>query len=120
MPEPTFVPASLETLGGGAAKDKFEHALRQALQNIADQNVSARKPRTVILTVKIVPSEDRKHLDLDINAKTKLPDPDGFSIRAYTGKVAGQFVMVEDDIDQIPMFQAPEVPQITAVASRKE
>jgi hypothetical protein len=119
MPEPTFVPASLETLGGGAAKEKFNHALEQALRNVHDPNCSATKVRTVTLVVKIVPSPDRKHLDLDINTKVKLADPDGFSIRAYTGKVAGQFVMVEDDIDQIPMFQKPEVTQITAVA-RKE
>jgi hypothetical protein len=55
----TMHEVSLVTIGGGAAVELFDDALKEALRNIADPNTEAKTPRDIVLKVRIRPSESR-------------------------------------------------------------
>lgn len=58
----TTVPLSLLTICGGCAEERFDVKLQEILENILDPNTEATAERTVTLTVKIKPDEDRQML----------------------------------------------------------
>lgn len=55
----TTVPLSLSTVCGGCAEERFNFELQKILENILDPNTDATAERSVTLTVKIKPDEDR-------------------------------------------------------------
>ena len=65
---------TLTTLSGGAANDYFDDAMKKVLANIEDINTPAKAVRSIILTLKIKPSEDRLTAETEINVSTKLAD----------------------------------------------
>jgi len=63
---------SLETLGGGAAIERFNYELQNVLNNIGDINTKADAVREVSLKVKIKPNEDRAFCVISIEVSGKL------------------------------------------------
>ncbi len=98
-------PLSFENLGCGAAEEKFEVALREALANILDPNTSAKTPREVVLKVKIKPSEERNDADVVISCDTKLAAPKPFPTKIFIGRdVQGNPEAHEVNANQYALF----------------
>lgn len=85
---------SLVTLGGGAAVELFDDALRELLRNVADPNTEPKATREIVLKVKIKPSESRDFAAVEIHCAPKLAavspatthvflGTDGRTVRAY-------------------------------------
>jgi hypothetical protein len=73
-----FEKASLLTIGGGGAINKFDHELNQAIDNCRDPNTDTNKARKVILEVTLVPDATRQNVAVEYVAKAKLaPDSKG-------------------------------------------
>lgn len=60
------------TLADGAAVEKFDAALREALDNIDDPNTDAEEVRTITIKVKISPNQERDQAVVEVQAITKL------------------------------------------------
>lgn len=63
---------SLDTLAGGAAVERFNYELQKALDNIGDVNTRAETTRSVSLTIKIKPNEERSGASVSIEIKSSL------------------------------------------------
>lgn len=63
---------SLETLGGGAAIERFNYELEKVLENIGDPNTKADAMREVTLKIRIKPNEDRSFCVVEIQVNGKL------------------------------------------------
>lgn len=94
----------LETLADGAAKDLFESAFRQALENIDDPNTDWKKPRRISLVFTIRTDETRKMGDVEVACSTKFPGVKAVGTRIFMGKVKGRLAAVEA-LHQEEMFQ---------------
>lgn len=66
------VQVSLDTLGGGAAVERFNYELSRVLENILDLNTNPTAGRQVQLTLKIKPNEDRTFCVNEIVVTSKL------------------------------------------------
>lgn len=67
--------ANIDTISGGAAKDKLNFAICEAVANCLDPNRDHKKARIVNLEIKLQPKEDRMNIDITAQAKTRLvPD----------------------------------------------
>ncbi len=67
-----FEKVTLANLAKGAAVERFDAELARVLDNIADINTKCKSARTITLTVKIVPTEDRAIGAVDIGCSSKL------------------------------------------------
>lgn len=63
---------NLEKFAGGALSEKFNLALREVLENIADPNTKYDTKRKLTVELTFVPSEDRELSIVGIDTKTKL------------------------------------------------
>ena len=52
---------NIETLAQGAVIDQFQYAFAKLLEDIADENTSARATRKVSIAIEVKPSEQRSH-----------------------------------------------------------
>jgi len=64
--------ATLSNIGGGLAERLFHLGMDRVLENIADENTSAGKARTVQITWTIKPDETRTQTTIDVSMKTGL------------------------------------------------
>lgn len=62
----------LNSFAEGAASEKFNNEMQKVLDNIADPNTDPKAGRTVTLTVKIKPSENRQAAEVSVVAKSSL------------------------------------------------
>lgn len=63
---------NLEKFADGALTEKFNIALTEVLENIADPNTEENKKRKLTIELTFLPSEDREISFVDIVTKTKL------------------------------------------------
>jgi len=63
---------TLETLGAGVAGELFAKEFAEVLQNIADPNTAAEATRSITLTFKIKPSEDRSYGKIEVSPSKRL------------------------------------------------
>jgi hypothetical protein len=90
MPEIT-----LDTLAGGAVRERVQRELDVLLANIADPNTDAKKARSLTLTIKLKPDINREIVDVEISAKASLVPAHAIETklvtgRDHTGKVVGE------------------------------
>ena len=90
-----FRKVDLSNLANGAAVELFDAALRDAMANIEDVNREAKKTRTITLTVKIKPDEERKMGAVEVEVSTKLVGLKGAVVGAYFGRHQGRFTMIQ-------------------------
>lgn len=62
----------LDSLARGAVRERFDHAVLQAVDNILDPNTTAKAARTITITLKMVPDENREMVALTASVKTAL------------------------------------------------
>ena len=63
---------SLDDIMDGAITERFNHVLRQVLDNIADPNTAPEKIRKITLTLAIKPNEERDIATITAEAKPTL------------------------------------------------
>ncbi len=95
---------SLATIKGGAAVEKFNHALSQVLENIDDPNTDADAERSISLVVKMKPSPDRAEVAYTIQVKPKFAPPTADGGLMYVGRRHGGLVAVDFNPQQPDMF----------------
>ncbi|WMM24071.1 replication terminator protein [Tissierella sp. MB52-C2] len=107
---------NLEKFAGGALAEKFNLALKEVLENIADPNTKPETKRKLTLELTFVPSEDRELSIVGIDTKTKLAatksvatkiliDRDGqggIIASEYNNQLKGQqYLQVDEDTGEI-------------------
>lgn len=105
-----LLPVSLDSLGGGAAVERFNYELARVLNNIVDINTNPTAVRTVTLTLKIKPNEERNFAINDIAVSSKLAPikPVTTSMHISEG-IAGNVRATEFNPQQQPMpFTQPK------------
>ncbi len=75
---------SLETLGGGAAVERFNYELQRVLDNIGDINTKPTAARKVQLTITIAPNEERTGAAVLIDVKSTLASIKSEATRRFT------------------------------------
>lgn len=98
---------TLDTIGGGAAAELFDEALRSVLENISDLNTDHKAPREIMLTFKITADEERHAGEVVISCKKKLAGFRGHKVPIYFGKQHGRFTAVAAPT-QDEMFPTPD------------
>lgn len=111
---------SLVTLKGGAAAEKFDYLLGQVLENIDDPNTEADAERSITLTVKLKPSEDRDQVVYSVQCKAKLAPPKSDGGQMFVGRRQGALVAVEYDPTQRDMFDPERGEGIVPISRTKE
>lgn len=96
---------NLETLGQGAAVERFNEQWDLALANIKDQNTSATAVREVTLKVKLRPNEDRDRVIVDIECAAKVAPPKTVGSLIYLGKLEGKIVASENNPKQPSLYR---------------
>lgn len=103
----------LENLGQTAAIELFNDELSRVLENILDPNTDPKAVRTVTLSLKIKPDENREFGPAIMEVKSKLASPRGVGTVMYFGKVAGKAVAQERNPKQ------PELPNSRVVGIKE-
>ncbi len=91
----------LDSLGQGAAIEKFEDELNRVLENVLDPNTKPTTSRSVTLTVTLKPDEDRSFANTVIEVKSKLAPSRAVGTALYIGRHAGRAVATERDTRQM-------------------
>ena len=77
---------SLDTIGQGAAVERFNLALQEVFNNIQDANTSPKAAREVTLKLKIKPDENREIGDVSVEIVSKLASVMPFIVRFFLGR----------------------------------
>lgn len=111
---------SLETLAEGAAIEKFDFELQRAIEDLMDPNTDLKKPREVILKVKIHPGEGflkRVEIFCDARLGTNRQVETHFAIgRDSAGKIKAS----EYRAEQMPIFEQPEPGKVAQLDERRK
>lgn len=100
---------SLETIGQGAAAEKFLDELGRVIRNICDPNTDAKKSREIIIKFKFSPSEDRRFAAVTVNADSKLAPMSPAGTGIYLGIKHGQPVAKEYDDRQMTVGDVVDI-----------
>lgn len=65
----------LSQIDEGSVEEKWQDAVGQVLENIADVNTPADKARTITITCKVEPTKSRTGAHLQFKVDTKLAPP---------------------------------------------
>jgi hypothetical protein len=102
---------SLESIGAGAAVERFQLALQEVLDNIIDPNTDAKKARVITLKITMKPDENREFSSAEISVGTTLAPITPVKTKIFIGRdQQGHGVACEYDPDQMQMFQPPALP----------
>lgn len=105
---------SLETLGRGAAVEKFNQELARVVANILDPNTPPEKARAVTLKVTIKPDKNRLAASVKIECTSSCAPADGFATQFFMGRSkTGQIIAVEQDPRQMSLLEeAAQAPRV--------
>lgn len=95
---------SLETLGGGAAVERFNYELQRVLDNIGDINTKPTAARKVQLTITIAPNEERTGAAVLINVKSTLASIKSEATHFYLENHGNTIVATEYNPKQERLF----------------
>lgn len=79
---------------GGAFKERVDRAMGEVVDNILDLNTSPNAKRSVTITMRIAPSNDRSTLSIEFTAKTALAPAEPVGTTIYITSIAGTGEMV--------------------------
>jgi len=94
---------NLATIAGGAAVELFEQELGKVVENILDPNTEADAARTITLTIKLKPNNERNIGSVSVAAKSSLAAFRAASTQMFFGRLEGRPVAVEHDPKQLQM-----------------
>lgn len=111
---------SLVNLGGGAAVEMFDHELRRALMDLKDPNTDSKKPREVLLKVRIFPSDSQLKA-VEISCDAKLGKNRNFDTHFMVGQDAvGRLIVNEYLPRQMGMFDGEGKGKITSISEGRK
>ena len=84
--------ADLQTIGAGAAAEKFQAELRAVLENIRDPNTQAKAKRKIVLEYVFLPDEDREKVLVGISARSILPSTKPSGDVMFVGSKGGEAI----------------------------
>jgi hypothetical protein len=99
---------SIADLNYGAVNEQFDKAFNQLIDNMLDPSTEAKKARSIVITIKVIPSEDRSMAQTEVDVKTKLAPimtdsgsfvldaDDSGRVVAKTGKPENQGILFEE------------------------
>lgn len=64
--------SSLLSMAKGAIQEMVDYEVSRAVENILDMNTEANVKRKVVLTVEMIPDDDRQVVSISASAKSKL------------------------------------------------
>lgn len=109
---------ALDTLAGGALPERFSREFQAVLENIQDPNTEAGEVRSITLTVKLKPNEDRDRARTAVSVKTKLAGPKPVETTVHMGRnKSGRLVAVDYDPRQAELFCEGD-PDVTPLPDR--
>lgn len=88
-------PMSFDNLAGGALAERFEHVLKQVMQNMYDPNTKATTIRKIALTISFKADEEREIVDISHDVSAKLAPLKSYPTKGYLGIKDGMPVMYE-------------------------
>lgn len=109
---------SLSTLARGAAIERFDDELRRVLENISDPN-TAGGIRSVTLTVKIKPNDERNFGDVSVACSSKVAAAKPVSSQIFIGKDFTGVHAFEHNPEQLKLDIAAGHEPIREVASNQ-
>lgn len=113
-----FTEVNLETVGGGAIPELFAHELQRVLANIADPNTRETAPRTITITVRFTPNDDREQVAVEVEAKSKLAGPGAVGGTVYMTRRDGRITALAAKPDSLGLFT--EQPRVVAMTQKEK
>lgn len=92
---------NLEKFAGGALAEKFNIALKEVLENIADPNTAAKAKRKLTVELTFTPDEERELSMVDIVVKTKLEPPKSVATKILIDKDGNGGIIASEYNNQI-------------------
>ncbi|MFA5382461.1 MAG: hypothetical protein WC356_04790 [Candidatus Micrarchaeia archaeon] len=112
---------ALDNLGEGAAAELFELELQRVLDNIQDPNTKATAVRSVTLTIKIKPDEDRDYGAVSIACVSKMASVNPYPTQLVFGKEGQKNVATEYNPKQSGLFEQPVAKEnVVPMAGKQE
>ena len=114
--------SSLLQMAKGAIQERVDYEVSRVVDNILDMNTEAKVKRKVVLTIVMVPDEDRQVVKIEASAKSTLAPvvPIGTSL-VITSDGNGEMMLAEI-IPQVPgqismTGEVQEAPKILKIAA---
>ena len=115
--------SSLLQMAKGAIQERVDYEVSRVVDNILDMNTEAKVKRKVVLTIVMVPDEDRQVVKIEASAKSTLAPvvPVGTSL-VITADGNGEMILAEI-IPQVPgqmslTGEVQEAPKILKIAAQ--
>ena len=96
----------LNTVGGGAALEKFDAELAKVITNIRDPNTDPKAKREIVLKFVFSPDVDRESAAVVIGSSCKLASDAPHGTKMFITNEAGQDVALAIP-ETLPLFEAP-------------
>lgn len=84
--------ADINTIGAGAAAEKFAIELKRVLENIRDPNTQPDAPRKIVMQWTFTPDDDREVVITAITARSVLGATKPTGDLMYVGRAGGETV----------------------------
>ena len=117
------VRSSLLQMAKGAIQERVDYEVSRVVDNILDMNTEAKTKRKVVLTIVMVPDDDRQVVKIEASAKSTLAPvtPVGTSL-VITADGNGEMMLAEI-IPQVPgqismTGEEQEAPKILKIAAQ--
>ena len=117
------VRSSLLQMAKGAIQERVDYEVSRVVDNILDMNTEAKVKRKVVLTIVMVPDDDRQVVKIEASAKSTLAPvtPVGTSL-VITADGNGEMILAEI-IPQVPgqismTGEVQEAPKILKIAAQ--
>jgi hypothetical protein len=112
---------TLDNVCGGALRERFEHALQQVLENIADPNTPADAVRAITIQIAFKPPKDsRERAAVKLQVTAKLAPRSPVADVTYLGRKDGRLVAVAFDPRQLDAFRQEPDASVVPLTTRKE
>lgn len=115
--------SSLLQMAKGAIQERVDYEVSRVVDNILDMNTEAKVKRKVVLTIAMIPDEDRQVVKIEASAKSTLAPvtPVGTSL-VITADGNGEMILAEI-IPQVPgqismAGEVQEAPKILKIAAQ--
>lgn len=76
---------SISTLAAGAVEERFNDGLQEVLANILDPNTNPKKKRKIVMTITLLPNEERSLSFVDCDVKTTIAPQKTVRTALYIG-----------------------------------